>query len=80
MAESEAVAQSNEQSRAPDRFVQEEREAIAKVKAANARAVKDSRESVWHLKAITFYGQQKKIITQNYNGCVATYLSNVWPS
>lgn len=54
------------------RNIDEEREAIAKAKAANARhgAVQNSRESAWFLKVITFGGQQKKIITQNYNGCV----------
>lgn len=52
------------------RNIDEEREAISKAKAANARAVQNSRESAWFLKVITFGGQQKKIITQNYNGCV----------
>jgi len=37
---------------------------------ANEEALQASREDVWFLKDIVFEGQQRKIITQNYNGCV----------
>ena len=36
------------------------------------RALQESRESIWFLKDITFEGKPRKIITQNYNGYVAS--------
>ena len=38
--------------------------------SAHKQALQESRESVWFLKNIVFKAQRKKIITQNYNGCV----------
>ena len=40
---------------------------------ANAQALRESREGVWFLKTIVFQAQPKKIVTQNYNGCVRAH-------
>ncbi|KAL5503846.1 hypothetical protein ACEPAH_7917 [Sanghuangporus vaninii] len=45
-----------------------EREELARARAANEKALQESREGVWFLKEISFNGQRKKIVTQNYNG------------
>ena len=47
-----------------------EREELARARTANEKALQESREGVWFFKEITFNGQKKKIVTQNYNGCV----------
>ncbi|EJD06467.1 uncharacterized protein FOMMEDRAFT_144501 [Fomitiporia mediterranea MF3/22] len=41
---------------------------LERAKAANNKALQDSREGIWFLKQITFNGRPKKIVTQNYNG------------
>ncbi|KAL5485712.1 hypothetical protein ACEPAI_6753 [Sanghuangporus weigelae] len=45
-----------------------EREELARARTANEKALQESREGVWFLKEISFNGQRKKIVTQNYNG------------
>lgn len=50
-----------------------QRPAPQRMADANAQALRESRESVWFLKTIVFQAQPKKIITQNYNGCVRVH-------
>lgn len=56
---------------------EEARIELERAKAANAQALQDSREGVWFLKEISFDGVPKKIVTQNYNGCVFCHQPSV---